>query len=177
MSYPKLNSNVSTQLDKHRPIRFLGGLVMLGLTCLAATAIGPEVLGIPWFVSLGIYLCYLTVQAFLLCWLVGILFRQHEMRKYRIGIGGMLLITTMIALPLGASSIYRAQSVFKKVPAVAEAGPGGVTDITQREESVDGVIIVLNVIMYFAVLPLLIVFEAVLIWAVAIRNRKRPIPA
>lgn len=158
-----------TKLDAQRPRRLIGGLILLAMAGFPLTVISVEALGVRWQVALGTFLVYLLIQATLMSWLVGILFQQHEMRKFRVGIGAMLIITTMIALPMGATSVYRQQAVPKTV---AEKVPGDTSGIANKQEL--GMIMpIFAGILYFSLIPLLMVCEAILAWYVAKFNRRR----
>jgi hypothetical protein len=54
----------------------------------------------------ALYAGFLFVQSVLLLLLTGVLVGQHDMRKWRIGIAGLLIATTMIALLFGVGSTF-----------------------------------------------------------------------
>lgn len=159
----------SMSIDSQRPRRFIGGVILLFLAGIPLTAISVEALGIPGPVAVATFLVYLLIQAALMSWLVGILFQQHEMRKFKIGIGAMMVLTTMIALPLGAASVYRQMSEPIPVPLAAEQDASTTPQTAARNEFAG---VMFAIIMYFALLPLLMVTEAILVWYLAYRTRQ-----
>ncbi len=161
-------------IQSERPQRFIGGLILLGLVGLTMTLGGVQVFGMAWPFSLATFLLYLLIQSILMLWLFGILFQEHEMRKFRIGISAMMILTAMIALPLGTASIYRSQLKPGKVR-VAEQEPG--KPQWREEISPDDLAFIhlgYVVFMYLSLLPLLLVLEAVMVWYLALRQRRSP---
>ena len=160
-------------IDSQRPRRFIGGVILLVMAGVPLTAISVEALGIAWPMALAIFLIYLLIQSLLMSWLVGILFQQHEMRKFKIGIGAMMILTTMTALPLGAASVYRQLSAPVPVPVTAENAQNAETSAPQTAARDQFAGVMFAAIMYFALLPLLMVNEAVLVWCLALRKRNQ----
>jgi len=126
----------------------------------------------PWPTAVATYLVYLLIQAILMTWFFGILFQQHGMRKFKIGIGAMLILTTMIALPFGTTSVYLNQA--SPTPAsVAEQPPDAALETYEPMRSELAMISVFyTIVLYFVLLPLLIVLEAAIAWFVAFRKRR-----
>jgi hypothetical protein len=162
-----LLGGAAVSFESQRPRRFVGGMILLGMTAAPLTAISVAALGIKWPMALATFLVYLLIQAFLMSWFVGSLFQQHGMREFRIGIGAMLILTTMTALPMGTASIYRQLAMPEPVAEqISGASPG-----KANREDLTFVVPIFAAIMYFSMIPLLMVCEAVLNWYLAFRKR------
>jgi hypothetical protein len=161
-------------IQSGRPQRFIGGVTLLGLVGLPMTLGVAQMFGLTWPFALATFFLYLLIQSILMLWLFGILFQEHEMRKFRIGIGAMLILTSMISLPFGTASIYRSQLTPGKVQ-VAEQEPGKPQG---REAISPDELAFVNaghvVFLYLSLFPLLLVLEAVMAWYLALRQRRSP---
>lgn len=155
--------------ESQRPRRFRGGVILLIFIAMLLGGLGFDALGIAWPITFLVFSVYLLIQSALMIWLVGLLFQQHEMKRYRFDIGGLLIITTMIALPLGAASALIRQAA-PPTSAVAELPMEG-AELTRRNE-LTLINSVFAAALYFSLVPLLMVTEAALGWFVATRKRR-----
>ena len=55
-------------------------------------------------VNAGVVVCYYVAELLLLIGLAAVLYQQHEMRQFRFGIGAIMIVTAMLALPMGIGS-------------------------------------------------------------------------
>ena len=100
----------------------------------------------PWL-FLGLYLGYLVIVATLLGLLCGRLFAQHEFKSARFDIGSQILVTTLIAVPLGVVSCF---------------------DVNLTSFAKFGLLIYL----YLLIFPTLIFLEAITHFWMRVRNKK-----
>ena len=139
-----------------RKTRFLASVMLLAMIGYAVSAIGLG-LDINVFVTVGLYLAYIVVAAGLVTWLTGRLFRQHEMRKLKFDIGAIIILTTLIAMPLGFGSAFQqlANNVGKSI----------------SQDDLDGPMrVVIACMLYFSLVPILFATEALLVWALVWRK-------
>lgn len=141
--------------DKHRTTRFVGSIICLMLICTIIGAMGLSLkTGLP--IAIGFYFAYLLTASCLLSWLATRLFRQHEMRKLKFDIGSMIILTTMIALPLGFNSVFQTLA----------------RDLDRETHGL--MLIFLPILLYFSLFPILLVLEALLVWTIQLRKKTDP---
>ena len=100
---------------------------------------------------------YLLAVAILMATIVGRLYDQHELRRFRFDLKNTFLLTTLIALPLGfANFLWHLYS--PNLPEVD--GPNRQTAL-----------LIGFVVAVFLMLPTLFISEAILVWALWLRKR------
>lgn len=144
-------------LDKRRPLTFIVSVSVLLMIAYAISGIGLSQGSAP-LLMVGLYASFLIVASLLIAWLTGRLFRQHEMRKLKFDILTMIIVTTLIALPLGINSAIQQVAVWPENAPVSD-------------ESRNGVKIVVVALMYFSLVPILFVTEALMVWTLRWRRR------
>lgn len=125
-------------------VKFFG----LGLGFAAATAgIGTRNA----VLSVLVYICYLICEGAILIRLTSVLYRQHRLQAMKFNVEALLLLTTIVALPLGTARLA----------------------ISQAQESFAGQTAVVVAILALSLFPLLSVCEAIVVWSTAVRKRLR----
>ena len=117
------------------------------------------------------FVLYLIATGVLLSLLAGTLFQQHELRQYKVGVLGLLLIMTLIALPLGYAN-WLIELVFESEPVPTIDSQGGVEPLEFQPDFTTARITI-TLMLYFLMLPTLVITEAIMAAYVAIKSRKR----
>jgi hypothetical protein len=143
--------------DRQRTTRLASSAITLALIGTIVSVIGNS-LNINLFVCISLFVGYLLIAASLMTVLAGRLFRQHGLRKLKFDISAMLILTTLIALPLGFSSAFQ------------YLGENVTANISPEERNTV-LTVVVSSLLYFSLFPILFAAEATLVWFSRWRNR------
>ena len=144
----KSKRTVTTEPRGCRFALAVGKLVALGLCFAAATAgIGTR----NTVLSVLVYIGYMICEGVLLVRLTSVLYRQHRLQALKFNVEALLLLTTIVALPLGTARLV----------------------ISQAQQSFAGQTAVVVGILSISLIPLLSVCEAIAVWSTAVRKRLR----
>lgn len=140
--------------DSQRGPRFVAALLyfLLSGTLLAAFSSGPSAAHRGQ--TLIVYAGYLCAQGVLLILLSRRLYRQHEMQRMRFDIGSLMMVTALVAVPMGTMSALR-----NVAPPLAQNG-----------WSLVPVLVFCNLLI--SLLPLVTCCEALMSWWSSIRRRR-----
>lgn len=145
--------------DRQRRIRFIASATLLAFGGLSLQSVGNAI-GIRSLTTVALYFAYLGASACLIAVLAGRLFRQHELRKLRFDIASAIILTTLVALPLGVVSAFQ------------QIAP--MTNATLSQADLNGpVSLIISLVLYFLLLPIFIATESVLAWCVKWRQAKK----
>ena len=136
--------------DRQRTTRFAASAITLALIGTIVSVIGNS-LNIDLFVCVALFVSYLLFAGYLVTLLAGRLFQQHGLRKLKFDISSMLILTTLIALPLGFSSAFQHLG-------------NNVAVNSSPEERNAVLMIVISSLLYFSLIPILFSAEASLVW-------------
>jgi hypothetical protein len=116
------------------------------------------------FLPLVMFGVYIVATGVMLAVLLGNLFEQHGLKKYKIGVGSMLMIMTLLALPLGLGN-WLIEELTLNVQIE-------VSDERSRQSGMLAMKAFLILTLYFLMLPILVVTEAVLTSFIAAKQKR-----
>ena len=144
--------------DQGRIGRVFVSSFILGLTLFGIMVASREQ-GVLFFYGVAAFLCYAFLSSFLIAWIAGRLFRQHEVREFKFDMANMILISVQLALPFAfANALWE------------------IFQMELNEWASDArirVLIVLAGIAAFLLLPIFYLTEAFLVWYSRFSKTKR----
>ena len=98
-------TNLIDESTRTRWLRFVGSSFIVGLPAIGMYLASVQE-NISWFWPLAIYAFYILSVGLLLALISARLYRQHQLRKLKIDVASMILVTTLIAIPLGFANAF-----------------------------------------------------------------------
>ena len=150
-------SRMTDEVDRLRLRRFLFSCLLLFLAFqgIANVSRALNISPVSWFLLLA---CYLLAGGFLMAVIVGRLYDQHELKRFRFDLTNAVLLTTLIALPMGFANIQW-YHFFQNLPAA-------------ENPDQSTALVISTAIALFLLLPTLFITEALLTWYLWFRKRK-----
>ena len=149
---------MNDDVDRLRTGRFVASC---GLLAIAFSGIwnASRELGVTPIAGIAALAAYLVAGGILIAVIVGRLFGQHELKRFRFDLTNAILVTTLIALPFAFANIQ--WNLFVQ----------DLPDESKPDRS--SALLIGSAVSAFLLLPTLFITEALLVWVAALRKRFR----